>query len=114
MEEYIHSMTKSPDELGTKKPDNAALVDWVNEVAKLTTPDAIFWCDGSEEEDQLMRARIVESGAGVWLNPKLRPNSLLLLSGSRDVERVEQRTFICCRSPKDAGPTNNWEEPRTM
>lgn len=100
--------------LGTNKPRNPAVVDWVTEIASLTTPDTIFWCDGSEEEDRLMRDRIVESGAGLWLNQQLRPNSLLVRSDPRDVARVEQRTFICSHSPKNAGPTNNWEDPRIM
>jgi len=101
-------------DLGTNSPANPAVLDWVNRIAALTTPDAIFWCDGSAAEDQLMRERIVASGAGQWLNPELRPNSLLVRSDPRDVARVEQRTFICSQSPKDAGPTNNWEDPRVM
>ncbi|MBN8709888.1 MAG: phosphoenolpyruvate carboxykinase (GTP) [Verrucomicrobia bacterium] len=107
-------MTQLANPLGTQQPDNPAVLDWVNEIAKLTEPKEIFWVDGSEAEDRLMRERIVESGAGLWLNEKLRPNSLLVRSDPRDVARVEQRTFICSLSPKDAGPTNNWEDPKVM
>jgi phosphoenolpyruvate carboxykinase (GTP) len=105
---------KTSSALGQNRPSNPVVLDWVQSIADLTTPDAIFWCDGSEEEDQLMRQSIVDSGAGVWLDPKKRPNSLLVRSDPRDVARVEQRTFICSQSPKDAGPTNNWEDPRAM
>ena len=76
---------------------NAALKAWVAEVALLTQPDAIHWCDGSEAEDLAMRRAIVASGAGVWLDPERRPNSLLVRSDQRDVARVEERTFICSR-----------------
>ena len=105
---------KKASGLGNHRPTNLTLLAWVEEIIQLTTPDQVFWCDGSAAEDQLMRARIVESGAGRWLNQNLRPNSLLVRSDPRDVARVEQRTFICSRSPKDAGPTNNWEAPATM
>ena len=91
-----------------------SVTEWVNEVASITTPDSIFWCDGSEAEDKLMRERIVASGAGLWLNADKRPNSLLVRSDPRDVARVEERTFICCKSKKDAGPTNNWRDPAVM
>jgi phosphoenolpyruvate carboxykinase (GTP) len=98
----------------TPLTSNQTILSWVQEIAALCQPDKTHWCDGSDAEDKLMRERIVESGAGRWLNEKLRPNSLLVRSDPRDVARVEQRTFICSQSPKDAGPTNNWEAPATM
>ena len=106
-------MSKSTS-LGHCNTTNPAVIRWVEEQAKICQPQTIFWCDGSEAEDKLMRERIVQSGAGLWLNEKLRPNSLLVRSDPRDVARVEQRTFICSKSPKDAGPTNNWEAPVAM
>ena len=91
-----------------------AVTNWVEEIAALTCPDAIHWCDGSDTEDLAMREAIVASGAGLWLNAEKRANSLLVRSDARDVARVEERTFICSRSKKDAGPTNNWEAPEQM
>jgi len=99
---------------GTPVANNPSILSWVEEVAGLANPSAIHWCDGSPAEDNAMREAIVASGAGVWLNPELRPNSLLVRSDPRDVARVEERTFICSRSKKDAGPTNNWEAPEIM
>jgi len=99
---------------GSAKPTNTSILAWVEEIVALTQPDTVFWCDGSEAEDKLMRALIVSSGAGLWLDEKKRPNSLLVRSDPRDVARVEQRTFICSKSQKDAGPTNNWEAPDAM
>jgi phosphoenolpyruvate carboxykinase (GTP) len=99
---------------GAPKPNNAAILAWVEEFASLTRPREIFWCDGSEQQDKAMREAIVASGAGQWLNPKKRPNSLLVRSDPRDVARVEERTFICSQSKKDAGPTNYWEAPDKM
>jgi len=101
-------------EFGSKIPKIASLTEWVKEVAAITTPKSIFWCDGSEAEDKLMRDRIVASGSGLWLNADKRPNSLLVRSDPRDVARVEERTFICCKAKKDAGPTNNWRDPSVM
>ena len=91
-----------------------AVAEWVKEVASITKPDAIFWCDGSETEDRAMRELMVASGSAIWLDPKKRPNSLLVRSNPKDVARVEERTFICCKSRKDAGPTNNWRDPAVM
>ena len=108
------SNTTVNQELGTHQPAIKQVTDWVNEIAALTQPESIFWCDGSAAEDKLMRNRIVNSGAGLWLNADRRPNSLLVRSDPRDVARVEERTFICCKSKKDAGPTNNWCEPSIM
>ena len=113
---HNRAMTTSTlsSELGSKIPKIASLTEWVKEVAAITTPKSIFWCDGSEAEDKLMRDRIVASGSGLWLNADKRPNSLLVRSDPRDVARVEERTFICCKAKKDAGPTNNWRDPSVM
>jgi phosphoenolpyruvate carboxykinase (GTP) len=106
--------TETIPHTGAPKPTHAAILAWVEEFAGLTKPNQIFWCDGSEAQDKAMREAIVASGAGLWLNPDKRPNSLLVRSDPRDVARVEERTFICSQSKKDAGPTNNWEAPDKM
>jgi phosphoenolpyruvate carboxykinase (GTP) len=106
--------TETIPHIGAPKPTHAAILAWVEDFAALTKPNEIFWCDGSEAQDKAMREAIVASGAGLWLNPNKRPNSLLVRSDPRDVARVEERTFICSQSKKDAGPTNNWEAPDKM
>jgi len=98
----------SASSTGTK---NAHLNSWVAEVAKLTKPAAVVWCDGSEQERHRLTEQAVAAGTLIPLNPQKLPGCYLHRSNPNDVARVEHLTFICSRTKENAGPTNNWMAP---
>ncbi|MPZ60498.1 MAG: phosphoenolpyruvate carboxykinase (GTP) [Propionibacteriales bacterium] len=104
------------DKPGAESPptSHTGILSWVEEVAELTQPDRIHWCDGSDAEWERLTDQLVAAGTFVRLDPDKKPNSFWCASDPTDVARVEDRTFICSRDESDAGPTNNWVDPDEM
>ncbi len=93
---------------------NSRLIQWVEEAIQLCKPDQVHLCDGSQEEYDRLAKKLVDKGTFIPLNPQKRPHSFWCHSSAADVARVEEATFICSHSKEDAGPTNNWRDPKEM
>src|SRR3954451_18574715 len=101
----------SPPVISDSQPSNQAVLSWVEDVAKLTEPENIFWCDGSEKENSWLLEQAQQLGVVLKLNQEKKPDSYLHRSNQNDVARVEQFTLICTPTKEEAGPTNNWAAP---
>ena len=99
---------------GTRQPANPHVAAWVRDMAAITQPDRIFWCDGSEAERDYLYDEAVKSGVLIRLNQEKLPGCYYRRSNPNDVARVEQCTYICTETEEEAGPTNNWSEPKAM
>ena len=106
--------TLPTDRFGQTQPKNEWVKNWVAETAKLTGADHVFWCDGSEGEKDYLTQEAVKQGVLIPLDPKKWPRCYYHHSNPNDVARVEQCTFVCTRRQKEAGPTNNWMDPKQM
>ena len=109
--ENIAPAISPPGGLGENKPTNQAVLDWVREVEALTEPQNIFWCDGSEAENEYLLGEACRQDVLIKLNQKKNPGCYLHRSNPNDVARVEQFTLICTPTKEEAGPTNHWAAP---
>jgi phosphoenolpyruvate carboxykinase (GTP) len=107
-------MTATSERPQTAPTTHRGILDWVEEITELTTPDRVHWCTGSDAEWTQLTDALVASGTFTRLDETKKPNSFHAASDPTDVARVEDRTFICSVDEKDAGPTNNWMDPREM
>src|SRR5438045_2451524 len=107
-------MTMTKNILGTRTTINKGLIAWMDEMTALCRPATVFWCDGSDEEYQVLCDQMVKSGTLTRLNEKKRPGCFLARSHPSDVARIEDRTYICSKTKDQAGPTNNWADPAEM
>ena len=95
-----------------KMTTNKSVLAWIEEMKNLLNPDKVVWIDGSEEQLEALRKEACETGEMIKLNEEKLPGCYLHRTRENNVARVEDRTFICCRDEKDAGPTNNWKDPQ--
>ncbi len=109
--ENVAPAISPPTGIGENKPANQTVLDWVHEVESLTDPKNIFWCDGSEAENDYLLGEACRQEVLIILNQEKNPGCYLHRSNPNDVARVEQFTLICTPTKEEAGPTNNWAEP---
>ena len=109
--ENIAPAISPPTGIGRNRPANRAVLDWVHQVESLTDPKNIFWCDGSEAENDYLLGEAGRQEVLIKLNQEKDPGCYLHRSNPNDVARVEQFTLICTPTKEEAGPTNNWAEP---
>ena len=94
--------------------NNKTVLDWIDQQIALCKPEKVVWIDGSEEQLEALRQEACATGEMYKLNQEKLPGCYLHRSDPTDVARVESRTFICCEKKEDAGPTNNWMDPKEM
>ena len=104
------ALDEQPAPAGT----HPSVLAWVEQIAAVTTPDSIHWCDGSRAEADHLIRNMVDAGTLIRVNAEHRPNSFVARSDPRDVARVESSTYLCTTDEVDAGPTNNWIAPKAM